>query len=356
MKRRLSVFAVSLFVFLVWANPGLACTSFVLQDEDKVVFGKSYDWNQGLALVFVNKRGVSKTAWTGARFKGRPVKWVSKYGSLTFNQYGREFPTGGINEAGLVIEVSLLASASYPPVDARPYVGSVLQWEQYVLDTCNTIEQVVAANSKIRIPPVGQVGIHFLAGDKSGSCASVEFIDGRTVVHTGPTMPVKTLTNSTYASSIKEWTSGAEPNNIYDDSIRRFIDAADMVRRFGWVKDKPAIGYAFSVLDRVKRGQTQWQIVYDITQGMAHFKTKINGKLRSIDTRNFDYSCASPVLMLDIDVNPAGDVTGMFAPYTRAANRELVGRSRSRTSFLQDTPKAEMDRIADYPETSACDQ
>jgi choloylglycine hydrolase len=26
--------------------------------------------------------------------------WTSRYGSITFNQYGREFPSGGINEKG----------------------------------------------------------------------------------------------------------------------------------------------------------------------------------------------------------------------------------------------------------------
>ena len=36
--------------------------------------------------------------------KGTPASWVSKYGSVTFNQYGRELPTGGMNEAGLVVE------------------------------------------------------------------------------------------------------------------------------------------------------------------------------------------------------------------------------------------------------------
>jgi choloylglycine hydrolase len=33
---------------------------------------------------------------------GKTISWISKYGSITFNQYGREFPTGGMNEKGLV--------------------------------------------------------------------------------------------------------------------------------------------------------------------------------------------------------------------------------------------------------------
>jgi choloylglycine hydrolase len=34
----------------------------------------------------------------------KPLTWVATYGSVSFNQNGRELPCGGINEAGLVIE------------------------------------------------------------------------------------------------------------------------------------------------------------------------------------------------------------------------------------------------------------
>jgi penicillin V acylase-like amidase (Ntn superfamily) len=42
-----------------------------------------------------------------------PAKWVSRYGSVTFNQYGCENPTGGMNEAGLVVEQMWLDESAY---------------------------------------------------------------------------------------------------------------------------------------------------------------------------------------------------------------------------------------------------
>ena len=41
------------------------------------------------------------------------AQWQSKYASVTFNQYGVELPTGGINEKGLVVEIMGLKSEAF---------------------------------------------------------------------------------------------------------------------------------------------------------------------------------------------------------------------------------------------------
>ena len=118
-----------------------ACTTFCLKKNGEVLFGKNYDWMIGDGLVFVNKRGVAKVSNEGNLTN--PAKWVSKYGSVTFSQYGRENPSGGMNEAGLVIELMWLDETQYPKVDARPTVGT-LEWIQYQLDSSATVEEVIA--------------------------------------------------------------------------------------------------------------------------------------------------------------------------------------------------------------------
>ena len=91
-----------------------ACTTFCLKNKSEVLFGKNYDWMIGDGLVFVNKRGVAKVSSED----GNPAKWISKFGSVTFNQYGWESPSGGMNEAGLVIELMWLDDTQYPKADA----------------------------------------------------------------------------------------------------------------------------------------------------------------------------------------------------------------------------------------------
>src|SRR5436305_3006577 len=101
-KTALAVLSILSLVCLL-VNPALACTTFCLKNRGEVLFGGNYDWDIGDGLVFVNKRGVAKTA--ADVDSPNPAKWVSEYGSVTFNQYGRENPMGGMNEAGLVVEV-----------------------------------------------------------------------------------------------------------------------------------------------------------------------------------------------------------------------------------------------------------
>ena len=109
MQRQIRVLVVSCVVALVCAvGMAYACTTFCIDDGEKLVFGRNYDWGIGVGLVMVNKRGLSKTALLFSPTEV-PARWVSKYGSVTFNQYGREFPTGGINEKGLVPELSQIS-------------------------------------------------------------------------------------------------------------------------------------------------------------------------------------------------------------------------------------------------------
>ena len=75
---------------------------------------------------------------------GKTKKWVSKYGSVSFDTAGRGFAWSGMNEAGLVMSTMSLYETELPPADQRPVLDSG-NWIQYLLDTCATVEEVLAA-------------------------------------------------------------------------------------------------------------------------------------------------------------------------------------------------------------------
>ena len=58
---------------LLLANQARACTTFCYQSQGTLVFGKNYDWNVDDGLVIVNKRGVTKTAFT----EENPARWTT---------------------------------------------------------------------------------------------------------------------------------------------------------------------------------------------------------------------------------------------------------------------------------------
>ena len=255
-----------IFICLV-SKTGQSCTTFCLDHVNQPIFGRNYDWMVEDGLVIINKRGVTKTVRSGFQETLKLLTWTSKYGSATFNQYGREFPAGGMNAAGLVVETMILEETEYPLQDSRPEID-ILQWVQYQLDNFRTVEEVeevIASDSQIRIwgyPP----GCHFLVCDRTGNCATIEFIGRKLVYHTKERMPVKTLTNSTYEESISFWKKDKIPQPDKHRSIERFIRAANMVKNYDPKTTRTPIDFAFSILRNVAHdSRTQWSIVYDVT-------------------------------------------------------------------------------------------
>ena len=78
-----------------------ACSLFALFADREAVFGQNLDWHEPIpGVVAVNKRGIEKTVlpwkgWWPAPRDGEPVSWVSRYGSVAFTCYGRDFIDGG---------------------------------------------------------------------------------------------------------------------------------------------------------------------------------------------------------------------------------------------------------------------
>jgi penicillin V acylase-like amidase (Ntn superfamily) len=337
------------------AGPAVACSSFCLDAAGGPVFGKNYDWEVPDGLVIVNKRNVAKSGLT----LENPALWTSRYGSVTFNQYGREMPNGGMNEAGLVVELMWLEEAEYPPADDRPSLQN-LQWIQYQLDLSATVDDVIAGDSRVRIAREGQARVHFLVADSSGACAAIEFIGGRMVVHAGERMPAPVLTNDTYDRSVAfmethQGFGGAAPIPLSRSSLDRFVRAAAAVSEFDPEAGDGPVDYAFGVLASVGQGeQTQWSIVYQMADLEVSFQTRGNTATRTIDLRRLDFSCDDPVRILDVNADLAGDVTGLFDPYTTEANRSLIESAFGKTSFLASTPDRILEQLVRYPETTYC--
>ena len=355
MKKAACLIFTLLSLFL---NQAFACTTFCLVGKGEVLFGRNYDWMIGDALVLVNLRGVSKTATIIDSNNG--AKWVSKYGSITFNQYGRENPTGGMNEAGLVVEQLWLDNTEYPKADARPAVGTQ-EWTQYLLDTAATTAEAIKNAGGVRIE--SEVNVHYLISDKAGNAASVEFLKGMMVVHTGANLPTPTLTNNTYADSqsFARRANVAKANT--NDSLHRYVRAVTKTKAFNKrsLSDQQAVAYAFDVLSNVAQksptnNPTQWNVVYDQKRGKIYFRTLESPQIKWVDTKAFDYSCGTTVRMFDMNTPESGDVTTKFADYTRKANRDLIERSFNGTSFLRDVPAMERAFMASYPESFMCSQ
>ena len=356
MKRSLNrVLILVVLVHVVFYGTSLdACTTFCIDDGGRLFFGRNLDWSIGVGLVMVNKKGLAKTAFIPP--VEAPARWVSKYGSVTFNQYGRELPMGGMNEKGLVVEQMWLQGTEYPEQDERPALRE-LTWIQYQLDTCETVDEVIASDSKVRITR-DSTPLHFLTCDSAGQAAVIEFLKGKMVVHRADELPFKALANSTYDASLR-YLDGCEgfggqkaiPSDSVD-SVDRFAKAVRGIEAYDKEQNGEAIAHAFKILEEVSQGKaTRWSIVYDVKNRAVMFKTGKTPKIKSLKLDDFDLSCDSPCRALDIDLDSVGDVHTRFVDCTLGVNKKLIFDAWKNTSFLKNTPDIILNMIAFHPET-----
>lgn len=126
-----------------------ACTSFAMECGHGLLFGSNFDNDFRPGVLYVNKRGVTKSGWPMDE-NDTPATWTSKYGSITIHPAPYQYPWAGMNEAGLVISTMQLDETQVPPPDERPSLLSAA-WVQYVLDSCATVEDIAGAERRVRL-------------------------------------------------------------------------------------------------------------------------------------------------------------------------------------------------------------
>lgn len=315
-------------------------------EAPRPLVAKSYDWITGFAhgYVFTNKRNVEKTAMD-LKGVGTPAHWTSKFASLTFNQFGREFPMGGMNEKGLVIEILQLNMTSHiPSTDARPFVNES-QWIQLHLDLFETTQDVIDNLDSIRVEQAF-AGTHYFVCDATGDCAVIEYLEGAPVVsHGSRDLPIAAITNSSYLESYNFFLKNQGTVVPGPTSLARFLRVAQAIE----VSDAESVGDAFALLSRVDQNEaflkSMWNLVYDPQKGSVQYRTRALQDLRALSTASFNGSCKSAVQV--IDMNQAGNPMTIAQTYSPALNTKIVNKNK-----LPGVTQALLDKAAAYPEAS----
>lgn len=344
----LSVFIGSIILLNCLVQQSNACTAFQINQSGDVFIGKNFDWIVEDGLLYVNKRGMSKKAiptfFDKKNSSVQLASWVSKYGSVTYNLFGREFGYGGMNEAGLVIESLALSDTKTHKPDSRPSV-SALQFAQYLLDNYSTVKEVIESEKSIRITPTIQPAGHLFVADKSGNSAVIEYIKGKRVYYTNDSMPYKALTNSAYQESIDYYKKNKKPWRDEGKSIERFFVTANMLREYNPDFNISPLDYSFRILEKTSLYEsisignlefymeTKWSFVYDLNRLQIHFRTNGNQNTRTINLKSFDFSCSTPVKVLDINAPLSGDITDAFIDYTPQINNNMVKNIFKQTPY-----------------------
>ena len=303
-----------------------ACSTFKLQHGDQLVYG--HNLNEGdigvPGMIFVNKRGVFKIGrtWTELATKDQldasGYTWISRYGSVTFNSFGRDFPDGGMNEAGLYIW-EMNDDPVYPQNDSLPTLNQ-MNWMQYILDQCSSTEEAIQCAFDIEIEGWGW---HYFIGDATGKTAAVNFVNGQVVVHTGEEMPVPGLFNTPYERELEilkyyKGFGGMYPVGLNDPEVPRFVKVADMLKNYR--PGENIVSDGFKMLDQIKvYDEPEWSVIMDVKNMAVHFKTRLNPEIKRFAFAELDFSHRSPLVILNIDIPTGGEVVSQFIPYSNIA-------------------------------------
>ena len=281
------------------------------------------DYNTGRGFVFINQRNDIKVGFSIPPEK--PTQWVSRYGSITFNVYGKDLPNSGMNEKGLVLESLWLDETIYPEPDSRDALPE-LAWIQYMLDNCATIDEVIEANKHIRIASTSFAKIHFMLLDAQGKSAVLAFVEGELMVHRDENLPYEVLENQTYPQSLAFMQSHTQGNKSYlnpidaDDKRVRFEMMAQMLE--DRKEETHAIDYCFQMLQKVtwtwENGDspTQWAVVYDVYQRNLKFKTKDSGGIKTISFNDFCFDCSNILLITPLQSELSELTPSVFHSYS----------------------------------------
>lgn len=326
MKQTLAFLFFTFFMQIFTVNSAEACTAFCLcEDPKNIVVGKSYDWvvDHDHGAVFTNARGCQRSTLILDK-SPNPAKWISKYGSVTFTQFGRGFPIGGMNEKGLVIEMLQLDETDYNSNDVdRPYVNEA-QWTQFQLDNYATVAEVLENLNKLRIVEA-YTGIHYFITDATGQSAAIQFLNGKPVVISGSNMPWPILANDIYEYSVRYVKDHANENDttsIFNrGSEDRFLNTSILLKKAsGW-----------DILDSVRVSfnikPTQWNALYNISTGDISWRMNRDGKIKTLNIKNIDFSDKKGKA-LDMSVEASGNVEALMKPFTAKFNADLINENR----------------------------
>ncbi|MBC87241.1 MAG: hypothetical protein CL677_08690 [Bdellovibrionaceae bacterium] len=337
-------------------STGIPCSAFYGESGSQSVMGKSYDWHMSHGYLIANKRNVEKSSLLVFPTDNR-ISWTSEYGSVTFNQYGHEFPLGGINEAGMAIEVLWLNSSEYPD-DSHLQSLNELQWIQYHLDTSANVPEMIERARQVRISPV-VAEVHYLACDANSDCAVFEYLNGELVIHSTtsltPAMEAPSITNNTYARSMeyaRNFVSfgGSRPIPTGSGSLDRFVRASYVAKSFA--NQKSIDSYFFDILDSVATGSfSKWNIVYELDEKVVHFVPRYTADRARVTIRldDMNFDCSSSVQARRLASHDGWTAENQFSNMSTSKNRTMVNRA-----LEGDIPGYLVNQVINYPNTTRC--
>lgn len=310
-----------------------ACSAFFCDGQTKF-FAKNFDWSSGKGYIIKNKSGQKKFAY-GLRGANQ-ANWTSKYGSMTFNQIGKEFPYGGMNEKGLVVEQLWMSESIYQ--DNHNQTISELEWIQFQLDNYATTDEIIRDLHNLTIKPIATV--HYFIADRNGNSAVIDFVEGKTLVNKKQGKS-QVITNETFLDSEKYFEiNKAKIDNASRTSFDRFCQIKNSLAHIDIKNPEAAFGVLKNSSENRENYKTYWTIVYDLSNMKIYFKSFDNKLIKQFNFLDIDFDPDS-----DTDASIINDDNFNLEKYTFEMNEDLFKTSMKMMGLKLDEEKGAMHQM-----------
>lgn len=308
-----SILKTFIFILLITSINTNACSAFCFK-HNGTFFAKNFDWYSGDGYLIKNNKNQLKFAY--GLNGDKQASWTSKYGSLTFNQIGKEFPYGGMNEKGLVVEVLWFNSSFYK--DNNNAAISELEWVQYQLDNYKTVEEVLAHINELTINPIAAT-LHYMIADKNGNSVVIDFIEGKLIASKNKTN-LQVVTNTSYPDLENYYNVKGSTVDINSRSSKdRYCQIINNINH----SKTNSVQNIFDILqassENKKIYKTYWSIVYDLENLEIHFKSFNNTNVKTVNFSDFSFNKHEPIIASEINLNKTD-----FKPFTSNKNKNLL--------------------------------
>ncbi len=286
----------------------MADTAIHVHNKTDQVSGFTFDSTIENGLLYINPKGLQKNAlW----FKENPlIEWTSRYGSITFNQWGQDFPYAGMNEKGLCI-IRISEDSPKPTEPQNSILG--LQWIQYHLDQYASVQELL--EQPLLTPSFTYFGpMHYLISDPSNHTIIVEFQKGEPIVFNsmGASSFWPVLTEISYQIGLDTLSSPPEIVKEATSPLDRFVKMSALIA--DWNQNEQGSLYlrAFDMLLNAATGETKWNVLFHLNERSIYFRTFSHDRIKIVSFSDIDFSCEKPIRYWSVELQEPGDISGLY--------------------------------------------
>lgn len=255
----------------VASSPAWACSLFAaLGDADEMFYGRNFDWEYSPAVLLftdppdgyasVSMVDIAYLGFGGDRAGTLTGLPLAERRSLLDAPF---WPFDGMNEHGLAVGMAAVPPGQMHPDPDKETIGS-LRVIREMLDHAGNVDEAVAIFHNYNVDMEGGPPIHYLIADSSGRSVLVEFYQGEMVII--PSQTAWHLATNFLRASAGTSAEGPVLSEVegecwrYDRISQRLIEA----------QGRMTAQDAVDLLAEVSQENTQWSVVYGMSNGDIH--------------------------------------------------------------------------------------